>query len=76
MSQQLMGKVVIKANDMTAKMTKFATKVGVDALRNAQTEQVRVGASTCLAASTLSSILPFQLLACAALCYVSVSLPR
>jgi hypothetical protein len=34
------GKCVIKANDMTPQMSKFATKVGVEALQEAQTEQV------------------------------------
>lgn len=35
------GKCVIKANDMNPQMSKFATKVGVEALQSAQTEQVR-----------------------------------
>ena len=35
------GKCVIKANDMSPQMSKFATKVGVEALQSAQTEQVR-----------------------------------
>jgi len=34
------GKCVIKANDMTPQMSNFATKVGVEALQAAQTEQV------------------------------------
>merc|ERR1712166_181843 len=33
------GKCVIKANDMNPQMSKFATKVGVEALQSAQTEQ-------------------------------------
>lgn len=37
-----MSKCVIKANDMTPQMSKFATKVGIEALQAAQTEQVRV----------------------------------
>ena len=35
------GKCVIKANDMSPQMAKFATNVGVEALLEAQTEQVR-----------------------------------
>lgn len=37
-----MSKCVIKANDMSPQMSKFATKVGIEALQAAQTEQVRV----------------------------------
>ena len=44
-----MSKCVIKANDMSPQMSKFATKVGIEALQAAQTEQVRVT----LALSTL-----------------------
>ena len=40
-----MSKVVIKANDMSPQMSKFATKVGVEALQNAQTEQVGICSS-------------------------------
>jgi hypothetical protein len=44
-----MSKCVIKANDMSPQMSKFATKVGIEALQAAQTEQVRVtlAVSTC-----------------------------
>lgn len=34
------GKCVIKASDMSPQMSKFATKVGVEALLEAQTETV------------------------------------